>query len=208
MWGPPRTLTPALPLGTTAHIGLAVDETHVYWGYAQHLWRVPREGGVAETIATSEGSGQSGMPLAVDAQHVYWAAAHTRLTRARKDGSDPVLLADEPLGMGRVALDEAWVFWTSGAARSVAAVPKAGGERQLQAFVFERWPLHIAVDATHVYWSNTSGPLSRTPKGGGESVVIAEVRDTSQLIVDGDAIYWTEQGDVFRPTGRVVKLAR
>lgn len=96
-------------------VPLAVDETHVYWGFDGALQRKRKDGsGAAETLASAAvGS------LAVDATHVYWlnlgaatGAGTSSIQRIAKDGGEPELLHFGVRGAGEIALDEDAVYFT------------------------------------------------------------------------------------------------
>ncbi|MGK3991440.1 hypothetical protein WME99_50795 [Sorangium sp. So ce136] len=53
-------------------------------------------------------------------------------------------------------------------------------------------PLAIAVDATHVYWTQEdTGEIMRAPIAGGAPVILVESCPTSGLAVSAAGIYWT-----------------
>lgn len=55
----------------------------------------------------------------------------------------------------------------------------------------------LAVDATHVYWTNfIFEEVARAPKTGGEEEIIADLNASPQeVIVDDQHAYWTTTGD-------------
>jgi hypothetical protein len=75
-------------------------------------------------------------------------------------------------------------------------------------------PWDIALDATHVYWTNPQGgSVMKIPKTGGQAVPIAMGQNSPyHLVLDATDVYWTEGsfGTVFKAPksgGTPVKLA-
>jgi hypothetical protein len=107
----------------------------------------------------------------------------------------------------------------NGCERDVSATPDApAGPGNLGAGCVEvlidgqAWPTSIALDATHVYWTNlgTHGPLGEynfdgtvmaMPLAGGEPTVLAEdQRLPGQLVLAGGYLYW-----INRPHGETAR---
>jgi hypothetical protein len=102
-----------------------------------------------------------GIALSNDA--VFWAERETgRVLRVAKAGGPSTTLAEGLASPRRVALDDAYVWFTT--ASTVSRVPLAGGE--VEDFVTEiSEPLGLAVDQTHVYWAASgSGEIGRIHK--------------------------------------------
>jgi hypothetical protein len=77
-------------------------------------------------------------------------------------------------------------------------------------------PFGIAVDATHVWWTNKGktrhcdGALSKVAKSGGTPIVVEPDRCTPYgIALDADAVYWTESDTPNQPGhGRVLRKPR
>jgi hypothetical protein len=61
------------------------------------------------------------------------------------------------------------------------------------ATLFSGATIHIAVDATSVYW--TGDAVRRVPIGGGTVTTLASGGQPAGIAVDGTSVYWTDQAD-------------
>ncbi len=123
--GDATTLFPANPSGT---FDVAVDATHVYWGSANAITKIPKNGGMPVTLTA-----EAKVPaiIAVDDANVYWADAEiadaipaTKIMKVSIDGGTPVLLASGQQEIGFIALDATSIYWTDAGAGTVMKVAK------------------------------------------------------------------------------------
>jgi hypothetical protein len=64
----------------------------------------------------------------------------------------------------------------------------------------------IAVDATHVYWTEPDDDrIMRMPKSGGTPVEIAMGDDPRYVVVDGSHLYWSQRPNLYGSVYRVPK---
>ncbi|HZF54004.1 MAG TPA: hypothetical protein VE093_35410 [Polyangiaceae bacterium] len=203
---------------------LANDGEHIYWigsGSASPPWydilRVPIGGGRAQEIARG---GCNPLGLLVDEAHVYFAGLCDGIQRVpKRGGPSKTLLAFDPNVSTRyIAQDEANIYWTDEA--GVSSVPKAGGAPRL--ILKAQWANAIAVDRTHIYWSEGScgsdcvphaAVVRRLAKTGGVVSTLAERQVyVSAIALDATHVYWrTELGSIRRALkegGPVETLAR
>jgi hypothetical protein len=85
-----------------------------------------------------------------------------------------------------------------------------GTATELAGAPFAKYPLYLAVDATHVYWTNyQGGTVARVPVAGGqvEELVQGE-NEPWGLADDATAIYWTEHFGPDTGAGKVKRLAK
>jgi virginiamycin B lyase len=162
--------------------GLAVDESHVYWGNSVDgtIGRANLDGtGVDEGyIADTNPSPACG--VALDGAHVYWAndagvASGTgTIGRANLDGTgvDESFITDVTFPSG-MAVNATHIYWAS------LPVPPPPSHRELgtigranldgtgvdKSFIAET-AYGVAVDAAHIYWAS-----ALTDRGTGESVI-------------------------------------
>jgi hypothetical protein len=164
--GGPRTTLATKNHGSARSI--AVDATSVYWtdngspSEESFVYKVPLEGGTVTTLASGQGIAGG---LAVDASNVYWvawrSATDSVLMRIPKTGGSPSAVVSGPESRN-FAVDEANAYWTVGSV--VMKAPLTGGTPTTLASGQLR-PIHIVVDATSVYWTNTGSQPMRATDG-------------------------------------------
>lgn len=110
----------------------------------------------------------------------------------------PEVLANDDGELGGLALDADAVYWSQG--NTIRRRAKGGGDSIVLTKTTAA-PSRLAVDGTHVYWTeSSSGNIGRVPKVGGSAEILAagEVKPFA-LAVDADAVYWaTMMGNVIR----------
>jgi hypothetical protein len=194
--------------------GLAVDDTHVYWGDQRSepddggpgrgmIRRVPKDGGAPETLAES-----AAVPfgLALDGTNVYWTGhrfndiAILSMPKEAVDASVTTLVAlDGGLPNG-LSLDPTHVYWTD--SRSLGRVPKAGGAAETLAD-YERWVIAgPASDDGGVYFSrldiDAAGPhgkpgqILRFDTQTNATEVSGASGFPSRIFSDGRYVYWID----------------
>lgn len=91
-----------------------------------------------------------------------------------------------------LAVDELDLYWTNTGANQVVRVAKVGGTATIVASS-QPSPLGIALDDTHVYWTQntTPGAVVRAPKSGGSPQVIASSQYYAfRLVLSGSTVYF------------------
>jgi hypothetical protein len=125
--------------------GIAVDATSVYWTEAGST---PKKGKVMKA-SKADGSGgvtiamtqETPQGIAVDATHVYWANRADDVCLADADCASNLCDPSRKRCMGQGTINKA---------------PLAGGAVTVLAHG-QLTPIKLAVDATHVYWTNLDG---------------------------------------------------
>jgi hypothetical protein len=72
-------------------------------------------------------------------------------------------------------------------------------------------PIAITVDQTHVYWANfvQSGSVMRVPKAGGAGETLAaDIPDSYEVLVDGDNLYFSAQGNPPAANGGLYRMPK
>lgn len=65
-------------------------------------------------------------------------------------------------------------------------------------------PQRLALDATHVYWTNADGTVQRAPKSGGVVEIVADGQDAPGAIaVDATHVFWANEA-----SGRVMRAPK
>jgi hypothetical protein len=221
-----------LASGFSSPVAIAVDSTSVYWTTSTEtetdgtfmvnsaVMKVPLGGGTPTTLAT----GQDFLGgIAVNATGVYWTDLGPSTTEIVSvmsvplGGGTPTALASALYLNEDIAVDSTNVYWTDANAQAVMSVPVGGGtpitlaSGQVSGLhvpgsnVAPNGP--IAVDSTHVYWTNsafTAGDtLMSVPIGGGTPTTLATgLTGPVDLVVDATSVYWLDQS-----TQSVMKVA-
>lgn len=192
-------------------VALAVDDSGVYWASGpltpgeKSIVRTDFQGAFTSVLGSLDHEPTS---VTIDGSHVYWTdftADGTGLGGVRRaplgGGDTETLVAGD--GILQLAMDDARVYYLFGGTSAASwsdcallAVPKAGG-----APVTLAAPLNgatrLAVDTTHVYWTESYGQVIRkVPKTGGAAVTLATSNGNPQgIAVDGEAVYWVDPGN-------------
>lgn len=193
-------------------IAVATGESGVYWG-RQALMRTDFGGGSTSVLGDASHEVTS---IAVDASHAYWtdyAEEGTESGGVRRVpvGGGPTSTLASGYGIIQLVIDDESVFWIFGgtsekswADGALYAMPKGGGEATLLAAPLDG-ATRLAVDASHVYWTESYGMVVRkVPKSGGEAVTLATSNGNPQgIAVDEEAVYWVDPGN-----GKIMKVAK
>jgi hypothetical protein len=171
---------------------LAVDESNIYWTNFDSpgtVMTVPIRGGNPTTFAT--GTYPNG--IVVSGAAVFWGESENGgglRSEPIDGGSSPFLLHTGP-GVGAVAVLNDNIFFTSNP--WVEMTPIGGGvvtNIGTAASLF--W---VAVNATHVFWSDASpsGSIFRAPlDGGAQETIVASQNQPSVIALDSTRVYWTD----------------
>ena len=196
--GPLRTVSGATEF-------LALDRFNLYWSWSfsgdlEHpqpteskLFSLPKSGGAPTVLLSGNGTGNA---MAVDTAGLFFEAQGS-LQVLEPGAGQAKKLADLPAPypwLGTIALDETDAYL--GGHGGVMRVSKQGGTPSLIANV-EGISLGIALDATHVYFTDTEkGTVVKVPKGGGaaETLASGQARPVS-VAVDDTTVYWANIND-------------
>lgn len=173
---------------------LVVDGSAAYFPTANGITRLPLGGGPAVVLAPLGGSV---VALAHDATHLYWKAYGFGFT-------DPVTMM--------TLLNAVAIF----------RVPKTGGQVEQLGSPIEggtgAYDTGLAVDATHVYWSQSrvmSGQsyygVFRMPLAGGAVEMVAfNEPNVTTIAINATHVYWIGARNIGMqvPTGRLVRVQK
>ena len=183
---------------------VAVDATRVYWtrwpGSATgSIESAAKDGTDLQVLSTSE---SLGLRLVVDDSHVFWGDQAGQVWAIPKQGGEAVRLAAESKLADHLALDETYVYFTSGGIPDgdgrVSRVPKTGGEAQALAEI-DGYPQGIAVDSGRLYVGTQEGIVSMATDGTDRRLLPGTRSVGNELDNDGEAIYWvSDSGGVYR----------
>jgi hypothetical protein len=185
---------------------VAVDGTSVYWVQGGvGVMKLPL--GTSTPIAVSSGEGPYEIALDASwpstAQYVYWTsdAGGGAVKRRRVDLSQPVetLVTNEYIAAG-VATSGSAVFWSNVNLGTVKKLP-IGGTASTLAMLTQSFDMHLAIDATYLYFTHPkSMSVYRVPLAGGMVQGMATAAKPVGIAVDGLNLYWSDYalGEVWK----------
>lgn len=230
-----RSLKPIATISSTA-VAVATDTAFAYLAlrgssgdHDGSIVKVPLAGGSPITISSGD---ESPMGLALDAGSVYFTSGgsgHSAgvVTRVGKDGSAKTVLARGLEWPNGIAVDDAAVYWAEGGNGDGSAEPDGrvgarvmrldkGSGVVLPLAIRQRNPESVAVDATHLYWTNSggaaglSGGVMRVLKTGGTPQILAKAEDaipatypSSGIALSATDVFWTST-----KSGRVMAVPK
>jgi hypothetical protein len=158
------------------------------------LLATPKTGGAERVVLTSDVAFASA--AGADDSGVYFQHGG-KLAVLRPGAAAEEELADVAGLVVVLVLDSDAIYVsTDGAARSIYRVAKAGGG-STRIVDTQSSPLRLAVDDTHIYFTDTDGGLVvRAPKSGGptETVAAGQARPVA-IAVDETNVYWANISD-------------
>ncbi|HMJ14487.1 MAG TPA: DUF5050 domain-containing protein, partial [Polyangiaceae bacterium] len=113
------------------------------------------------------------------------------------------------LGLYEMALDETYVYWSRHEPyqHEIWRAHRVSGHKE-RILVMARNVYSFAVDATHLYFTHTSGSLENTgsirrmPKGGGTvEVLVSDLSNPTRLTLDATHVYYnlaSQEGQLYR----------
>ncbi|APR82304.1 Hypothetical protein A7982_07653 [Minicystis rosea] len=208
-------------LGDNFPIGIAIDETHVYYtpiSGPNAVERVLKVGGPVEAVAITEPTGQRN--LAVDEEYAYFSSIKGGIWRAPKAGGPVTLLGWANKGAAFMASDGDALYAEDAFGWSVARFPIDGSPEVKLYSATSGGAGHMVLDDDTVYWvdmASTSYNKPHTvvhsvPKVGGAHMDVAVLPPGvanygTGLAVDDRCVYWGELASD-GTGGRVRKTAK
>lgn len=195
--------------------GLAIDETHVYWGKwvgaDNEIWRYDKVANTSALVATVPDPNNYDIhKLALDDTHVYWTGGSLSggvIQRVPKAGGVVETLANTADGIENargITVDDTHVYWTELAEGRMRRVAKGGGA--ITDYAVDQGSYQggaIAVNNSHIFWSDTTGGydgrIRRIAKNGvtADDIALGQLGPGGLLLID-NYIYWGRHGGVRR----------
>jgi hypothetical protein len=175
---------------------IAVNATHAFAaqsGGGFTIRRVPLAGGPMDSI-DSFSAVQPYFDLAAD-EGAFYRITSKELVGIPLPSGAPITLASGSLGSD-VAIDDAYVYFKHDS--TLSRVPKAGGAvTPLVTLDANEAVEGLAVDATHLYWSDGAGKaIHKVAKAGGPEELVASTSSAPSTVrVDDTSVYWASRSD-------------
>jgi hypothetical protein len=183
--------------------GLAVDGTNVYFTGSAEVRKVPINGGAVATVAPAPAAEK----ITIDATNIYFFenAANGAVQSVPIAGGAVTSISAPETWPSAIVVDGTRAYWASapngptppGAIRS--SLLGGGGATTLAKNVFAAHA--IAQDALNLYFTMNSStgaiytvPKAGVPDGGAPTVLVAAQNSPSAILVDGDKMFWANQG--------------
>jgi hypothetical protein len=188
---------------------IALDATRVYWAVDANasfgVRSVPIGGGTPATLASTPNEAPGG--IAVDATSVYWTTVDPTtsagmLMRVPIQGGTPTMVAtvtSPTLFLGNIAVDATSIYaaigpGTGAGSGMVVKVPIGGGSQTTLAAGLNLTGLtSLAVDATHVYWTDGDAPgtVAKVAIAGGTPTTLAAAQyNPSAIALNASGVFW------------------
>ena len=189
---------------------IVVDDTNVYWNDtyygANSIWTAPKAGTGSPTLLIKL-DGQLSGGLALDATHVYWVELdnipYGTLYRIPKSGGTAEAVASGPFAYQFAASDDGGIyagmngFGPDSSTGGVLRYDTATGNTRIYGRRTTS-PVGVAVDATHVYWTDDRDGILAAPFDGGATVQVASnvVKAFPMgIAVANGVVYWAASSE-------------
>ena len=174
-----------------------VSGSELYFGNFTSISKVSTAGGAPALVA----NGNFRPPLAVDATSVYvFDGGDFHLKKLPKSGGAEVKIADGQGGPAqRLVVTGGYAYFTV-YPTALHRVPIAGGV--VEKLSTEPFPTHdplgVAVDATHVFWSNKIGQSisARALSGGAATSIATGLSAPLDVVLDGSNVIFADVTEI------------
>ncbi|MBS2026576.1 MAG: hypothetical protein JST54_01625 [Deltaproteobacteria bacterium] len=184
----PTPVTSGIYWGGSSTLGLAVDDTNLYWIASSGVEYLPKAGG--SKVSLGVGRGQA----AADGTYVYWSDIQYNgegAGRVMADGGGELQLGAQSAGFwGTIVARNGVAYWNSDT--NVYASPVDGGAISLA--TNSNTITAVTADDQYVYFAAGDG-IWRVPAGGGTAQRFANSGSNlyvKSMAVDANLIYWSD----------------
>jgi hypothetical protein len=185
-------------------IGIVVVGDRLVWssGYGRRLYWTHTAGGPRYELANATDNGFV-TQIAADADRIYFLDYGGPSVRSVPLRGGPIQLVSQVLpavsaeaGFGRIVVGDGYVYWAMDISGGVWKAATDGADQDAAVQVADVQAFGVAVDGTHVYWSEPGQGLIRRLKlsaiGSGEQpeTVVSNGESVSELALQGDRVFW------------------
>ncbi|WP_437590280.1 ABC transporter permease [Sorangium sp. So ce1000] len=183
--------------------GMAVTRDLVLMANNEAIVAIPKDGGAARTLPGTLGFGDTAWVAYSGGQlsWINWSNGDVLGISIEPPSSSPIQITQVPLqegesavtAFGRIAAFGDSVYWATQTPSAVWRAKADGSQAVAEQVASSDRPIGVAVDATHVYWSDywASQILRKTKDPLGETEVFAETNGNPTEIVLADGVlHW------------------
>ena len=185
---------------------LALDSTSLYWtddgpDSANNglIAKVPRDGGVSETIVSDIASPFS---LGADSQRVYWTNG-TGIFGVPIDGGQPDRVASAEAAE-QLIVEASDAYWINSDLNAIRHLDLTDPNAVPTSVATTKFVSSFALDSTNVYWLDFDNLEARVMSVGKDGVVMPSlytysmngVSPRASIAVDDSGVYWTAESSV------------
>ncbi|WP_437335545.1 ABC transporter permease [Sorangium sp. So ce394] len=184
--------------------GMAVTPDAVLMANDEAIVAIPKDGGAARTLPGTLGFGDTTWVTYSGGQLSWmnWSNGDVLGISVDPPSSSPIRIAEVPRqededvipGFGRIASFGDSVYWATQTPPAVWRAKADGSQPVAEQVATSDHPIGVAVDATHVYWSDywASQILRKTKEPLGETAeVFAETNgNPTEIVLAGGVVYW------------------
>jgi hypothetical protein len=178
--------------------GLAVGRDYVYLTDPWHgmIRRVPKNGGIAETIATDQAAP---VHVIVQGPDIYWTnkgrpGEPGGVMRVPVDGGPADSVAVSTAGPVELAASGTDLFYVEENSHAVVTVPKAGGSPRTLAVARDE-VVDLHADDTSLIWATKDGAIFEMALSEAEPRILVEAGSgLVAFVADTSKVYWVNEG--------------
>ncbi|WP_437508022.1 ABC transporter permease [Sorangium sp. So ce1099] len=188
--------------------GMAVTEDAVLLANGEAIIAIPKDGGAARALPGTLGFGEASWVTYSGGQLSWnnWSNGSVIGISIDPPSSSPIQIAEVPqeggqvsAAYGRIASFGDSVYWVTQVPQAVWRARADGSQRLAEQVASGGDPMGIAVDATHVYWSDyLASQILRKTKDplGATAEVFAETNgNPTEVLFASGVVYWVTDGN-------------
>ncbi|WP_437623171.1 ABC transporter permease [Sorangium sp. So ce1151] len=183
--------------------GMVVTEDAVLLANGEAIIAIPKDGGAARALPGTPGFGDAAWVTYSGGQLSWnnWSNGNVLGIPVDPPSSSPIQIAEVPQeggqvypSYGRIASFGDSVYWVTQVPPAVWRAKADGSQRLAEQVASDGNPMGIAVDATHVYWSDyLASQILRKTKDplGATAEVFAETNgNPTEVLIAKGVVYW------------------
>lgn len=182
--------------GTITPLGIAVDDTHVYWtsstssGTIQRIAKTTRDNGVPETFEPSAGNAPKG--IAVNATTVFWTTSASLSRKSKTAGSSPITMAPpiDSQGIWWMSATESDVVYSAQSSTGNGVIrvsPEFAGAERLA----DGEAIAFAVENAIAFYAGSSNSAINVSNGSMDAKTATTYDGVAWIALGPDDVWWS-----------------